>query len=82
MKKKVTSEPTIQLFLCYTLQRILIHLMLQFCFLWSKDDHTHQAVKPAVTNIYEAVFLKSVLLDFGLDKTFALYYCHQCYYPS
>ena len=25
---------------------------------------------------------KSVPLDFGLDNTFALYFCHQYYYPS
>ena len=24
---------------------------------------------------------KSVPLDLGLDKTFALYFCHQYYYP-
>ena len=26
------------------LQRIFIRLMLQFCFIWSKDDHAHQAI--------------------------------------
>ena len=25
-------------------QTIFIHLMLQFCFIWSKDDHTHQGI--------------------------------------
>ena len=26
------------------LQRIFIRLMLQFCFIWSKDDHTRQGI--------------------------------------
>ena len=26
------------------LQRIFIRLMLQFCFIWSKDDDTHQGI--------------------------------------
>ena len=26
------------------LQKIFIRLMLHFCFIWSKDDHTHQAI--------------------------------------
>ena len=26
------------------LQKISIRLMPQFCFMWSKDDHTHQVI--------------------------------------
>ena len=26
------------------LQRIFIRLILQLCFIWSKDDHAHQAI--------------------------------------